>query len=137
MAAALELALATREEHQRELELYRQSLLETFESGLPSGAFVVNGDPENRMPGILNVSFPGLSTETMLMNFDLAGIAAASGSACSSGSLELSHVLRAMHLPQEVSASAIRFSFGLGNNLLQIRDAGEKIVTIVNRMRNT
>ncbi|TGU54187.1 aminotransferase class V-fold PLP-dependent enzyme, partial [Mesorhizobium sp. M00.F.Ca.ET.186.01.1.1] len=50
----------------------------------------VNGHPEHVLPHILNVSFPGVHTETMLMNLDLVGIAAASGSACTSGSLELS-----------------------------------------------
>jgi cysteine desulfurase len=72
----------------------------------------------------------------MLMSLDLEGIAAASGSACTSGSLELSHVLRAMHLPESVMRSAIRFSFGFTQNLEQIRTAAQKTATISRRIRN-
>jgi len=97
---------------------------------------VVNGHAVERLPHILNVSFPGVSTETMLMNLDLEGIAAASGSACTSGSLEVSHVLKAMHLPEEVLKSAVRFSFGEGNTPDEIEIAAEKIATIVRRIRN-
>jgi cysteine desulfurase len=64
------------------------------------------------------------------------GIAAASGSACTSGALERSHVLRAMHLPDEQIQSAVRFSFGLGNTLEELEEAAHKVGTIVRRIRN-
>ncbi|MOA58838.1 Cysteine desulfurase [compost metagenome] len=70
------------------------------------------------------------------MNLDMEGIAAASGSACTSGSLEVSHVLEAMQLPEEVLKSAIRFSFGLGNTMEEIEYTAEKIATILTRLRN-
>jgi len=95
--------------------------------------YVVNGHPELYMPHILNVSFPGMKTDAMLMHLDLAGIAAASGSACTSGSLEISHVLRAMHLPPERLESAIRFSFGYGNTVEQVREAAGRIARILSR----
>jgi len=73
------------------------------------------------------VSFPGISSESMLMNLDLAGVAASGGSACNSGSLKPSHVLEAMNLPSDRIVSAVRFSFGLGNTT----DEAEKMVKII------
>ncbi|MUG89271.1 cysteine desulfurase NifS, partial [Paenibacillus timonensis] len=74
-------------------------------------------------------------TETMLMNLDMEGIAAASGSACTSGSLEISHVLQAMKLPDDVLRSAVRFCFGLGNTTQEMEYTAQKIGTILNRLR--
>lgn len=73
---------------------------------------VVNGRRDNRLPNSLNVSFPGLDASALLVNLDLAGISASSGSACSSGSIEPSHVLVAMGHPDDRVRSAIRFSLG-------------------------
>lgn len=97
-------------------------------------AYHVNGHPEKVMPHILNVSFPGVHTETMLMNMDLVHIAAASGSACTSGSLELSHVLRAMKLEERISHSAIRFSFGITNTVDESEQAAQAVAKIVKRL---
>lgn len=97
-------------------------------------AYHVNGHPTSVLPHILNVSFPGVHTETMLMNLDLSRIAAASGSACTSGSLELSHVLVAMQLEDEIARSAIRFSFGITNTVEEARQAAQTVVQIVNRL---
>jgi cysteine desulfurase len=83
----------------------------------------------------VNASFPSVSTESLLMNLDVEGVAAASGSACTSGSLEVSHVLKAMHLPESVTSSAVRFSFGMGNSKQQIETAARKTATIVQRIR--
>ncbi|MBE1440694.1 cysteine desulfurase family protein [Paenibacillus sp. OAS669] len=124
-------------EKQQNLEKLRNEMISRVQQQLGSEQAVVNGHPTEHVPHILNMSFPGVSTETMLMNLDLEGIAAASGSACTSGSLEVSHVLKAMDLPEERMASAIRFSFGRGNTLEQIETAAQKIATIVNRVRST
>ncbi|MGG4146950.1 cysteine desulfurase family protein [Paenibacillus algorifonticola] len=97
---------------------------------------VINGAAKQTLPHIVNISFIGIDTETMLMNLDMAGIAAASGSACTSGALERSHVLRAMKLPEERLASAVRFSFGLGNTKEELGAAAQKVATIVQRIRN-
>jgi len=102
---------------------------------LPEGAFALNGHPSLRLPHIVNVSFPGVSSETMLMKLDLNGIAAASGSACSSGSLEPSHVLMAMGLPDERVRSAVRFSFGFGNVHEDVTFAANLVATIVRQLR--
>ncbi|USG64075.1 cysteine desulfurase [Brevibacillus ruminantium] len=111
----------------------RQTMLSCFdEAGIP---YQVNGHSEKYLPHILNVSFPDVKTETMLMNLDLEGIAAASGSACTSGSLELSHVLKAMCLDEPVAQSAIRFSFGITNTVEEAERAARKVVEIVHRLK--
>lgn len=72
----------------------------------------------------------------MLMNLDMEGIAASSGSACTSGSIEISHVLKAMNLRDDYLSSAIRFSTGLGNTTEEMEHVARKIETIVKRLRN-
>lgn len=124
--------METRIQHYREL---RSTLLDGLRQEIGENSFVINGNPEHHLPHILNISFPGANTETMLMNLDMEGIAAASGSACTSGSLEISHVLRAMKLSDPVLRSAIRFSFGLGNTTQEMECTAQKIGTILNRLR--
>ncbi|WP_337032516.1 cysteine desulfurase family protein [Paenibacillus illinoisensis] len=135
-AEALNIATAQAETHrQHDLEL-RKLLLKQLEIHVGEARFHVNGHPEYTLPNILNISFPEVSTETMLMNLDMEGIAVASGSACTSGSLEVSHVLKAMMLPEAFLHSAIRFSWGLGNTTEEIMKTAEKIGTILERLRN-
>jgi len=133
-AKAAELACADVPGRAAALSALRGAMVAAFERLLPEGAFVVNGHPTERLPHILNVSFPGASTDTALMNLDLDGVAAASGSACASGSLEPSHVLRAMGVEDARLRSAIRFSFGEGNCLKSVTFAAEKTATIVKRL---
>jgi len=133
---AVELFARERYELQQNLETIRHEMVSGLISRLGEAAVVVNGHPTERLAHILNVSFPGIATETMLMNLDLEGVAAASGSACTSGSLEVSHVLQAMKLPREVTASAIRFSFGRDTNLEQIVKTVTIIETICARLRS-
>ncbi len=135
-AQAVKLATSNREANVQLLETLRDHLQIGIESELGHTGFVLNGSPINRLPHILNVSFPGADTDTMLMNLDLNGIAAASGSACTSGSLEVSHVLQAMHLSDEVTRSAIRFSVGIGNDVEQMKEVSRRIGTILRRIRN-
>lgn len=97
-------------------------------------AYQINGRREAVLPHIFNVSFIGVHTETMLMNLDIVHIAAASGSACTSGSLELSHVLRAMKLDDSIAHSAIRFSFGITNTVEQAKLAAQAVADIANRL---
>ncbi|RAU93050.1 cysteine desulfurase family protein [Paenibacillus sp. YN15] len=136
-AEALRLAVQSMGEKRRRMEELREHMLRGLEAQLGLSGFVVNGPSRqsDRLPHILHVSFPGCATETLLMRLDLEGIAAASGSACTSGSLELSHVLTAMGLPQEVAASAVRFSFGPATTFEEIATACEKVGTIVKRLR--
>ncbi|TVY12053.1 cysteine desulfurase family protein [Paenibacillus cremeus] len=134
-AKAVQLFEQGRYELQQKVEKLRQEMVNELRIHVGESDFVVNGHPTERLPHILNVSFPGISTETMLMNLDIAGVAAASGSACTSGSLEVSHVLQAMQLPEEVTKSAVRFSFGQGNTTEHITAAAQIVATIVNRLR--
>ncbi|MBY0012840.1 cysteine desulfurase family protein [Paenibacillus typhae] len=134
-AKAVELAakgLEQRREHALEL---RGTLLAELETRVGQGGYAVNGNPHHFLPGILNVSFPGADTDVMLMNLDMERIAAASGSACTSGSLEISHVLQAMKLPAELLRSAIRFSTGLGNTKEEMEYVAQKVETILKRLR--
>jgi cysteine desulfurase len=97
--------------------------------------YCVNGHPTEVLPNIMNISFPGLATDTLLMNLDLAGIAASSGSACSAGSLEPSHVLQAMGLSDERLRSAVRFSLGYGLTEEDVLEAAGRVAEVVIRMR--
>lgn len=97
--------------------------------------FYINGSLENSLPHVLNLSFPGVNVETMLVNLDLAGIAASSGSACTAGSIDPSHVLVAMFGKQsERVTNSIRFSFGFMNTTGQIEKVGEETAKIVKRI---
>ena len=97
--------------------------------------FSVNGSIEHSLPHVLNVSFPGTNVEAMLVNMDLAGIAVSSGSACTAGSIDPSHVLVAMFgKNSDRTTNAIRFSFGLNNTMLQIEQAAHETVKIVKRL---
>jgi cysteine desulfurase len=98
-------------------------------------SFQLNGLLENSLPHILNLSFPGTNVEAMLVNLDLAGIAASSGSACTAGSIDPSHVLVAMFGKEsERLTNSIRFSFGLNNTREQIEQASEQTAKIVQRL---
>jgi cysteine desulfurase len=96
-----------------------------------------NGDPVNRLPNTLNVSFPGFDSETLLMALDLEGVCASSGSACMVGSVVASHVLLAMGLPTERAKSAVRFSLGKQTTAEEIDGAADAIARIFERFAKT
>ncbi|HWJ77560.1 MAG TPA: cysteine desulfurase family protein [Niallia sp.] len=98
-------------------------------------SFEQNGLVENTLPHVLNLSFPGTNVETMLVNLDLVGIAVSSGSACTAGSIEPSHVLVSMFgSDSERTKNSIRFSFGLYNTEDQIKKVGHELVKIIQRL---
>ncbi|MEC0241300.1 cysteine desulfurase family protein [Paenibacillus dokdonensis] len=133
---AVQIAAAHLKERRDHDLMLRHTFIRILEQELGKDSFIINGHPSEFLPHILNISFPDTDTETLLMNLDMEGIAAASGSACTSGSLEVSHVLQAMKLPQNVLRSAIRFSFGLGNTTEDMEYTAQKIATILRRLRN-
>lgn len=97
--------------------------------------YEINGSMEQSLPHVLNISFPGTNVESMLVNMDLAGVAVSSGSACTAGSIEPSHVLVAMFgKDSERTKNSIRFSFGLNNTEEEVRHAAETTVKIVKRL---
>ncbi len=96
---------------------------------------VVNGDPGHRLPGTTNLGFLGAEGETLLIRLDLKGIAVSTGSACSSGSTEPSHVLLAMGLPDGAVKGSLRFSLGWGNTEEDIKRMMEVLPEAVERVR--
>jgi cysteine desulfurase len=135
MAKAVEIARQTMNEKASMYRSFKEKMLGIFEQeGIP---YIVNGDENNSLPHVLNVAFPGTNVESMLVNLDLAGIAASSGSACTAGSIDPSHVLVAMFGKEsERIRSSVRFSFGLGNTEEQIEKAAYETVKIVRRLTN-
>ena len=110
MAAAAGLALAKMEDERLRQAALRDRLWEGVKQAF--SAAVMNGAPEHRLANTLNASFPGLDGESLLINLDLAGICASSGSACMVGSIQPSHVLLAMGVAPELARSTVRFSLG-------------------------
>ncbi|MCF6138050.1 cysteine desulfurase family protein [Pseudalkalibacillus berkeleyi] len=132
MKKAVELIQLEKMERHEQLKAFKEKMLEIFdEAGIQ---YLLNGSSEYSLPHVLNVSFPGTNVESMLVNLDLSGIAASSGSACTAGSIEPSHVLSAMFDDHERLTAAIRFSFGYGNTIEEIERAGQETVKIVNRL---
>ncbi|HEX9367027.1 MAG TPA: cysteine desulfurase family protein, partial [Vicinamibacterales bacterium] len=97
---------------------------------------VVNGARAGRVPNTTNISFDGVEAESLLIALDLEGFAVSTGSACSSGTLEPSHVLRAMGLPSHRTQSSIRFSLGAGNTQAQVDSLIAKLPTVVGKLRS-
>ncbi len=95
----------------------------------------VTGDPENRLPNTLNIAFEYIEGEAILMMLNKFGIAASSGSACTSGSLEPSHVMRAMDIPFTAAHGTIRFSLSRYNNMNEIEKVIEVMPAIVAKLR--
>jgi cysteine desulfurase len=110
MARAAELATRGIEQEQARQAALRDRLWQGIQELLPEA--ILNGHPELRLANTLNVSFPGFDGETLLINLDLAGVCASSGSACMVGSIMASHVLLAMGASPEVAQSTVRFSLG-------------------------
>ena len=95
----------------------------------------VNGDARARVPNTTNISFDGVEAESLLIALDLEGFAVSTGSACSSGTLEPSHVLRAMGLSSHRTQNSIRFSLGMGNDAAQVDALLEKLPAVVAKLR--
>ena len=132
-AKAAQLAEQNREENREKYNRFKQLLIEQFaQAGID---YTVNGDPQNSLPHVFNVSFRGMSVESFLINLDMAGVLVSSGSACTAGSIDPSHVLVAMFgKDAEQLRSSIRFSFGLGLTEEDVQTAGERTAQIVKRL---
>ena len=114
-----------------------RALRDRLESGLVAAVpnTRVNGDVEHRLPNTTNISFEYIEGESILMLLDQHGICASSGSACTTGSLEPSHVLRAMGLPYTAAHGAIRFSLSRYNTAEEVDFVLEKLPPIIARLR--
>jgi len=135
MAAAAEFVDADFEREQEREEKLRDELWR--EIAQTSSDAVQNGNTRHRLANTLNVSFSGLSSETLLMALDLEGVCASSGSACMVGSVVASHVLLAMGLSPERASSAVRFSLGKQTTDDEIKTAGSAIAHVLSRLTKT
>ncbi len=132
MAAAAEWVLRDRAGEQDRERALRDRLWNHIAGPFPSAT--QNGDTTHRLANTLNVSFAGLSSETILMALDLEGICASSGSACMVGSVVASHVLLAMGLPASLASSAVRFSLGQETTEEEVDRAGDIIARVMDRL---
>lgn len=131
-------AAARAAENEREAAMTRiGALRDRLEAGLRARVpgLIVNAAAAPRLPTVSNVSVPGVDPEALLLSLDLEGIAVSSGSACSSGAVEPSHVLTAMGLPPELAGPSVRFSLGWGTTDAEIERVLEVFPRIAQRVR--
>ena len=135
---AVRLLLPERNTEATRLTYLRDRLWSVLSERIPG--VVLNGSSTNRLPNNLNISLPGLDAETLLLSLDRVGVSASSGSACTSGSIEPSHVLSAMGLPDARTKSALRLTLGRGTMEEEINRTVEILAGIAERLggvRNT
>jgi cysteine desulfurase len=127
LAAAEQASLALR------LCRLRDELASRLQADVPD--LVVNAEQSPRAPHLLSVAVQGADSEALLMHLDLAGVAASSGSACSTGAVEPSHVLVAMGVARDLALGTIRFSFGRESSMQEVERAAEVVPAVVAKVR--
>ena len=133
LGKACELAAQNLEEENNKVKLLRDKLEDALLQKCPGSR--LNGDKDNRLPNTSNISFEYVEGEAILLMLDKFGICASSGSACTSGSLEPSHVLRAMGVPFTAAHGSIRFSLSRYNTEAEVDYIIEKMPPIINKLR--
>ncbi len=133
MAAALKEGCDNMEENNRKVIALRDRLIEGL-SDIPYSQ--LNGDPVKRLPGNVNYSFEGVEGESLLLGLDNYGICCSSGSACTSESLDPSHVLLGMGVPIEAAHGSLRFSLNEENTEEEVDFIIEKVHKVVNLFRS-
>lgn len=133
LGLACELAGAEMDETMARVRRLREKLEQGIMKAIPD--VKLNGHPTQRLPNTLNVSFAYIEGESLLLNFDMKGVAASSGSACTSGSLEPSHVMGAMCVEITLAHSSTRFSLGRDNTEADVDYVLEILPPIVQRLR--
>jgi cysteine desulfurase len=123
--------LQSKREH---ISLLKNTFLDIIIKDLADDKWVLNSHLDG-LPSILNISFPQINAETLLIQLDMLGIACSHGSACTSGSLESSHVLKAIGVDESILNTAIRFSFSQLNNIEEVTIAVSKIVEILSKQK--
>lgn len=131
---ALTLAVSTLKARSAKTSAMRDRLLAGILDGIPNTR--LNGDKEHRLPGNINVSFEFIEGESLLLHLNHARICASTGSACSSGSLEPSHVLMAIGVPIEVSHGSLRLTLGSDNTDEEVDYVLDKLKETVKKLRN-
>lgn len=133
LAKALEISMQNRNEKNKDLEKKRDFLITEL---LKIKRSRLNGDRTERLPGNVNISFEGIEGESLLLLLDAAGICASSGSACTSGSLDPSHVLLAIGLVHEVAHGSLRLSLDESTTMEEIEYTVSEVKKIVERLRS-
>jgi len=133
LGRAAQLAAAEQAAETERLGSLRDDLAIRLRAGVPD--IVVNGEGAERAPHVLSVAVPGTDSEALLMHLDLAGVAASSGSACSTGAVEPSHVLVAMGIPRELALATIRFSLGHESSPADVARTAEVMPSVVAKVR--
>ncbi|MGC8837331.1 MAG: cysteine desulfurase NifS [Anaerolineae bacterium] len=133
LATALRLAYEELEEHNARLVRLRDRLIQGVLQSIPDSQ--LTGHPTNRLPNSASFVFRGIEGESILLNLDMEGICASSGSACTSASLEPSHVLLALGLPHEVAHGSLRLTLGRSNTEEQVDRVLEVLPGIVQKLR--
>jgi cysteine desulfurase len=133
LGRASELAAANMHEEIPRVRALRDALETGILARVPNA--IVNGDRDNRLPNTANISFEYIEGESILLMLDALGICASSGSACTSGSLEPSHVLRAMGVPFTAAHGSIRFSLSTFNTREEIDHVVEHLPAVVEKLR--
>ncbi|MDD4291813.1 MAG: cysteine desulfurase family protein [Clostridia bacterium] len=133
MGVAIEKAVTETDTNAAKITLMRDRMIERIKNEIPD--VILNGHPRQRLPSNVNFAFNYIEGESILMRLDLEGIAVSSGSACSSGSLEPSHVLLATGLPVERAHGSIRFSIGKHNTMEDIDYTVDKLKVIIAQLR--
>ena len=134
LAKALEISHKDMEKHNKQIKELRDYYVQEVKQKIPY--IKINGDLEKRLPGNSNISFRFIEGESLLLNLDLKGICASSGSACTSGSLDPSHVLLAIGLPHEIAHGSLRISIGKYNTKEEIEYTVSCLTEIVQRLRD-
>lgn len=130
---AVELAYDHLEENNRKLMALRERLIKGIQDKIPHTR--LNGHPERRLPGNVNFCFQFIEGEALLLSLDMVGVAGSSGSACTSGSLDPSHVLLSIGLPHEIAHGSLRLSLGLANTEEEVDYVVDQLTGIVDRLR--
>jgi len=133
MGKACELAEKSMDENRVRLVELRDRLQDRLTERIKDT--VINGHPTDRLPNTLNMCFRYVEGESMIMMLDMKGVAVSSGSACTSGSLDPSHVLLAIGLSHEIAHGSLRFSLGMGNSREDVDYVTDVLPDIVNRLR--
>lgn len=133
LGKAIELSYKNFDEYNEKLTSLRDYYILQVEEKIPN--IKLNGHRVKRLPGNANISFIGVDGEALLLNLDLKGICASSGSACTSGSLDPSHVLVAIGLPQDIAVGALRVTFGDENTKEDVDYLVQSLVEIVEKLR--
>ena len=132
MAAALKESCEHLEENAEKVTAMRDKLIEGL-SRIPCSR--CNGDPDHKVPGIVSFCFGGIEGESLLLRLDMAGICASSGSACTSGSLDPSHVLLALGMPHEIAHGSLRLSLCEYNTMEEVDYILEQVPRVVRELR--